>query len=105
MNNRVGAAIVPASSRRGIAVSEFPPRYCGERAFASGREWGPIFMGRESRMRWPSLNVEGNFRNVIVLFAFSFSQTITETPDANSSSLCRRCRNGGFRPSFRAGKR
>ena len=36
-------------------------------------------MGRESRMRWPSLNVEGNFRNVIVLFAFSFSQTITET--------------------------
>jgi hypothetical protein len=33
MNNRLGAAIVPASSRRGIrviAVSEFPPRYCGE---------------------------------------------------------------------------
>jgi hypothetical protein len=56
-------------------------------------------------MRWPSLNVEGNFRNVIVLFAFSFSQKIMETPDANSSSLCRRSRNGGFRPSFRAGKR
>ena len=47
MNNRVGAAIVPASSRRGIAVSEFPPRYCGERAFASGREWGPIHGARE----------------------------------------------------------
>jgi hypothetical protein len=95
MNNRLGAAIVPASSRRGIAVSELSP------AAANGDQ----FMGRESRMRWPSLNVEGNFRNVIVLFAFSFSQTITETPDANSSSLCRRCRNGGFRPSFRAGKR
>jgi hypothetical protein len=56
-------------------------------------------------MRWPSLNAEGNFRNVIVLFAFSFSQTITETTDANSSFLCRGSRNGGFRPYFRASKR
>jgi hypothetical protein len=38
MNNRVGAAIVPASSRRGIAVSELSP------AAANGDQ----FMGRES---------------------------------------------------------
>jgi len=96
-DKRLNAAIVPASSRRGIAVSEALARG------TSGSEFTPDPL--ESRCVGLDVNVERNSWNVVVLLAFSFCQTITEITDANSSFLCRGSRNGGFRPSFRASKR